>query len=833
MRKNIVSILLLVGLISVSLANLRLVNANGVVPSQNDIVVDGVIGTDWTDGNYTLMIDDTPGELEELYLSVNATGLNVALVATLTVNEMGRHVFFDIDGLTSGLSSLTEASGWNDRPVAFTNGFRPDFFIGAWGNASWDLFSATAWLGPVGKTVGLVPGLVTYEAFIPFTTLYPAGIPVEAKIGIAAIRIGGGGDGTLFDAIPSNKLTSCDNHVVLPIDSNKDQIPDLINPVIGWAGNDADSSAAGVGVVGLPLEVRVAVWSGTNNFPNSTRFPTLNYRIYDNSTLTWGSEVNVKMYHYFGDYDGNNDWHRYSIATGTLDVDDKIQWNATTTYGTTTTHEVIFGPMPPIDIGFVGGIDPSGGFVLPDIDFSIVVQVEQLWEGITRVTGDFNLDVVLNYTIDEGVTWLTKPFAWDAIVGQNAQYRTTFIGGFPENTNMTFTINVTSNNDTELTAPISFRILVPPPEVEIFYMTDPTGDEYGVYPTKPGEFPADVRGLFDLMEFNVTANEYVTTFHFRLNNTFDPGWGKGLWSHPIFGIMIDAIPGGATTALSDIFANTEAAYPWDYGFQIEGWMQKYYTPATLDDPQSASTGITLGYEKVDEEFWYSFTVPKTLIGAVAVPSWKYFVVVGSGDTNHFRAHNAVEEDYRFGGGKDGNIDPNYVDILVPAGGDSKAVQEYINSHYSTVTSTMTTLLAVGEGLVFVPDTTDPLVEITAPIAGATFDIASGATTAEVVITWTASDSAVGTFAGIDIIEVFAGSVLQSPIGDGTATLHLAAGTYTLRVNVYDNTGNYATDTVTITVNPAPEEKPVIPGYPIGFILLASFAVIVYLLKKRV
>jgi len=778
------------------------------------------------------MTEETPGELEALYLSVNATGLNVALVATLSTNDNAYLVYFDIDGTTSGLSSPSDAANYNKRPIPFTNGFKPDFFIGAWGAGSFGLFNTTAWVAGVGVTLGSVPGQIVYEAHISFSMLYPTGIPAGAQIGIVAIRSGYDNDPVLYDAIPlNNVVNTIDNHVVLPIDSNNDQIPDMINPVIGWAGNEADSSNAGIGVVGLPLDIAISVWSGIHDFPNASAFPVLNYQVYDNSTETWGTEMHETMYHHFGDYQGSNDWHRFSLPTGIYDNDDKINWSITTTYGTTAIHQVILGPMPPIDIGWVGGIDPSGGFILPDTDFSIVVQVEQLWEGTQQVTGDYNFVVELNYTIDDGVTWLTKLFAWDAAVGQNAQYRTTFVGGYPENTFMTFTIKITSNNDTETTAPIDLAILVPPPEVGIFYMTDPTGDEYGVYPTSSAFPPAETQ-LFDLLAFNVSSNVYVTTFHFRMQNVYDPGWGKGLWSHYIFTVMIDAVAGGATVAPGALYVNTDDAYPWDWAFQIDGWMQKYYTPATLDDPQSASTGITTAYEEVNGEYWFSFTVPKTLIGAVADDNWVYFVAAGSGDTNEYRAHNAVSEDWRFGGGQDGNIDPNYVDILVPAGGDSAAVQEYITESYDVATSTMATMLAVGEGLTFVEDTTDPSIAISSPADGTVYNIAEGASTVDVVLTWTAFDLSVGTFSGLDYIEVFVGSVLQVSIGEGTATLKLTAGTHTLRVNAYDKSGNYATDTITVTVNAAPEPEPKIPGYPLGFVLLASFAVIVYLIKKR-
>ncbi len=843
MKKKLISLFLTVSFLIMALAVYSPIYvAASDTTTHNDIVVDGVVGADWFDGNYTLTLEDDTGELDSLYLALNQTGLAVALKANVLTDENGYLVYFDIDGEDSGLDIMDDAANYNLRNTAFENGFKPDFFLGAWGIAAgWDFFNTTGWIGTYGSNLNEtnLPSMTTYEAFIPWIDFYPSGnsthpVPANAQIGIAAMRAGADWD-PLVDAIPSNtKVDTVDNHVILPIDSDGDMKPDLVQPAIGWAGNEFDSSIGGIGVVGIPVDVAISVWyNNVHGFPNSSAWPEINYRVYDNSTDTWGSEMTELMFHKFGDYQGNNDWHRYSIDTGTYDNDDIVQYNISSSYGDTGTYNVTLGEMPPVDIGWLGNIDPTGGFILPDTSFDITFQVELLWNGTdTRVTGDMGFDVTLNYTIDDGANWVQQDFDWDAVAGQNAQYRVG-LAGFPVNTNMTYTINITTNNDTEVTDPITLYILIPPPETGIFYMVDPEGDEYGVYPTEPNAFPEDQRGLFDLLELNVSANVWGTTFRFHLANAYDPGWGAELWSHPIFGVMIDIEDGGATTALSNIYANTEADFPWDYGFQIEGWQQKFYTPTTLDDPQTSGHGITIAYEEVSGEHWYSFNVPEMLIGAVADSTWTYFIVVGSGDTNEFRAHNAVAEDYRFGGGEDGNIDPNWVDILVPAGGNSTEIQEFITNDYDISTSAMTTLLAVGDGISYVEDSTNPTIDITAPVDGEEFNITEGETTTTITLTWTATDPDDATFSGIDRIEVFVNTVLEPIIGDGTVDLTLSNGTHTIVINVYDRRGNYATTTITITVNPAPEEedKPVIPGYGLFFLLIAGIGTVLVITKR--
>jgi hypothetical protein len=389
-----------------------------------------------------------------------------------------------------------------------------------------------------------------------------------------------------------------------------------------------------------------------------------------------------------------------------------------------------------------------------------------------------------------------------------------------------------------------FTILIgiEPPKTEIFYMTDPGGDEWGTYPTDAA-FDGGP-GLFDIMEFNVSANAYGTSFKLRLNNSVDPGWGAGNFSHQMFVILIDNAVGGTTEGVLAMNAEVQDEYPWDIGFYGDGFMVRYFTSETIAEPQTSGTGMTSTYEFVDGEHWYDVYVPETLIDGVADSTWKYYAMVASADYNDFRNHMAENGQWQFGGGDDSDYDPRWCDILVPASDDPVALQEFISSSYDVGSQTYAKMLAVGPGLTFETDTTVPLVSISAPATGATFTWDTGDTyTTEV--TYTASDPAQGTYSGLATVKVYVNTVLVPEATSSPATVTLANGTNVIRVVATDKTGNTAYAEITVTVDdvrePATDDDTTptdddggfnIPGYGIGFLLVTFIGSAVLLTRKR-
>jgi len=249
--------------------------------------------------------------------------------------------------------------------------------------------------------------------------------------------------------------------------------------------------------------------------------------------------------------------------------------------------------MPDIELNWIGNVDPAGGLRYPDTEFDVTVQIEQLWNGSDQVQFDVNTIVTLNWTLNETDIWTQTAMTWDSEQGDNAQYRVT-IGGFPEYTDVKFHI-IAENNNTLTTPDFLILIRIPPPEVEMFYMTDPAGDEWGSYPTNAAFGGLD-EGLFDILEFNVSSNIYGSTFAFRLADSIDPGWGAGNYSHQMFLVYVDSEAGGSTEGVLRSYANIEADHGWEHAFYADGWVQRYFTPATIADPQTAAHGITSWYE---------------------------------------------------------------------------------------------------------------------------------------------------------------------------------------------------------------------------------------------
>ena len=100
--------------------------------SNNSIVVDGTIGSDWTDGNYTLTKGYFEGNtgITELYTTITPGGLFVGLNTTQTY-ESRWYIFVDVNAST-GATNASDRGEYSSA-INFAPGCTPDFFMVALG----------------------------------------------------------------------------------------------------------------------------------------------------------------------------------------------------------------------------------------------------------------------------------------------------------------------------------------------------------------------------------------------------------------------------------------------------------------------------------------------------------------------------------------------------------------------------------------------------------------------------------------------------------------------------------------------------------------------------
>ncbi|MHA1777864.1 MAG: hypothetical protein ACTSWC_13940, partial [Promethearchaeota archaeon] len=218
MTKKTTSLLLMTLLVAMSFSPF-LHTASAVVDtnSHNNIVVDGVIGSDWTDGNYTVRLDpdsawDGNWGLSGLYFALNDTGIFVGLMVTLAGPANQFNVFIDTDGGNTGIADYSTVPNYG-KTLKFTNdGFHPNFvLLGDQGlfSSPWNLLNFTDETGSYDNLTSSTgyeaatlnetnfdgswgyPIPMTFEAFIPYDLLYPAGIPADAELRFFAAMIGG------------------------------------------------------------------------------------------------------------------------------------------------------------------------------------------------------------------------------------------------------------------------------------------------------------------------------------------------------------------------------------------------------------------------------------------------------------------------------------------------------------------------------------------------------------------------------------------------------------------------------------------------------------------
>ena len=267
---------------------------------------------------------------------------------------------------------------------------------------------------------------------------------------------------------------------------------------------------------------------------------------------------------------------------------------------------------------------------------------------------------------------------------------------------------------------------------------DTTGDDTGDGDyTYPKASDLNRTGLFDLTEFRVSAdaaNLYVLIKIKNLSNTWS---GSDGFSTVAASLLIDTTRDGNGALWVPPNVNIAAGSGWEYWVKIAqtGW----HTENAKIFDRSASKWAPIVNRANPATNSIEVSIPLAFIGKDGYnpngATWRFMLVLGGfdgGGPNGFRDAMGARWccDWQFGGGTDGQYDPNVVDIAFAA---TQAAQEaelasYTATDYATIASSAdVTFGALG----FTPDTTVPT--ISAVTVSPTFNSAQ--------ITWTTSEPA--------------------------------------------------------------------------------------------
>lgn len=209
-----------------------------------------------------------------------------------------------------------------------------------------------------------------------------------------------------------------------------------------------------------------------------------------------------------------------------------------------------------------------------------------------------------------------------------------------------------------------------------FRIADPAGDDHGVGTvTYPGN-GVFTPGSFDLLAVEALDGGEDVVFTLQVGaDLVDPWNGSPVgYDLQVFDIYVDTGGDGFSELLPGRRALTAEGQTWDRAVFATG-----RTDAALGDVaakvsaemQQALFVPLEDRQQVDGDT-LTIRVPKSFLGEPQ-PGWSYQVLVMGSEGNmaadSLRAREvfATTSDWNFGGGSDGNEDPNIIDLLVPDG----------------------------------------------------------------------------------------------------------------------------------------------------------------------
>jgi carbohydrate-binding DOMON domain-containing protein len=218
--------------------------------------------------------------------------------------------------------------------------------------------------------------------------------------------------------------------------------------------------------------------------------------------------------------------------------------------------------------------------------------------------------------------------------------------------------------------------------------SDPKGDDNGpgsyTYPTDP----VYKKGSFDLTDVTIKESGDSLELTIGVNAAIDDPWDSAKWPTPgngfslqMFQIYIDTAPGGETNALPGM--NATFADGWEKVIMVSPQANNQIASRIEQKAKALKEKIVLPSKVSAKGKKVTAIVKKSDVDSLANAGLQVLVSSNEGYDNQpnngilARIVNEYEGKDRFGGGDDGDSDPNFVDCLAGKGkgtDDEKAAQ---------------------------------------------------------------------------------------------------------------------------------------------------------------
>lgn len=172
--------------------------------------------------------------------------------------------------------------------------------------------------------------------------------------------------------------------------------------------------------------------------------------------------------------------------------------------------------------------------------------------------------------------------------------------------------------------------LLPAQTEVIFQRKDPRGDDRGAGGLLYPEQEVFVAGLFDLLQFRVSADQYNVYFDFRFAKITNPFQAPEGYFHQRLEVYLDSsFPGGNESILAGgRELKTEPARGWEVRLTVAPFQETrlfIWSPAKIEQIEEGVCSYLL-----EDGCTIRAVVPRILLPEPD-PGWRYYVLVGSFD----------------------------------------------------------------------------------------------------------------------------------------------------------------------------------------------------------